>query len=156
VVLAVYALTLLDRAATPEVHYVESYGGPTAEVSGGCLANAAGERITNLYAYDSEGRLLDPVLLYDQNGQPIDNLCPELDERGRRLSTEYRRDANGAPVINAFPRRQSVVVEPEQPSLPGSLAQPDVTLPVNPPAVVVPRLTPTTVSPTTTTTPPGG
>lgn len=152
VALAIYALSLLDRAG-PEVHYVD-YGGPgplETPASRGCLVTAAGERITNLYAYDSEGRLLDPVLLYDQNGRPIDNLCPEFDERGRRLSTEYRRDANGAPVINAFPRRQSVVVEPEQPSLPGSSAQPDVTLPVKPPAVVVPRLSPTTtVTPTTT------
>lgn|GEM_PF-5601966 len=38
-----------------------------------------------------EGRLLDPVLLDDQNGQPVDNLCPEPDHHGdehaRRLTS---------------------------------------------------------------------
>jgi hypothetical protein len=154
VVLAVYALFLLGRAGTPEVRYVQSYDGPTqSPANRGCLATASGNVITNLYAYDAEGRLLDPVLLYDQNGQPIDNLCPDYDERGRRLSTEYRQDANGAPVINAFPRRQSAFLNPEPPFVrPGSTAQPDPTVPVRPPAVVVPRLAPTT---TVTTAPPG-
>jgi len=144
-----------DAGPVGYVHYTG--GGPEAGSGRGCLATAAGDRITNLYAYDAEGRLLDPVLLYDQNGQPVDNLCPEFDERGRRLSTEYRQDANGAPVINAFPRRQAVLVQP-QPSPPGSPAQPSVTVPVRPPAVVVPRITPTTTvaTPSTSIAPPSG
>ncbi len=154
VVLVLYALTLLGRAGTPDVRYIESSGTPwSATFDRGCLSTGAGRPITNLYAYDTEGRLLDPVLLYDQNGQPIDNLCPDVDERGRRLSTEYRHDVNGAPVINAFPRRQSAFVQAD-PSFdrPGWAPQPDATVPVKPPAVVVPRLAPTT---TVTTTPPG-
>ena len=157
VVLVLYGLSLLSRAESPEVRYVDYGPDPVEAAAGrGCLVTATGQRIINLYAYDTEGRLLDPVLLYDQNGQPIDNLCPEFDERGRRLSTEYRQDANGAPVINAFPRRQSAYVEREGPSRPGSLSQPDATVPVKPPAVVVPRLAPTTTVTTTTAPPPGG
>ena len=149
VVLAFYGLSLLDDAGA--VRYVES-SGPVTYADQGCLAAASGQPITNLYAYDSDGRLLDPVLLYDQDGQPIDNLCPEADAQGRRLFTEYRRDVNGAPVVNAFPRRQTAAVQPGRPSFPG---QPDATVPVRPPAVVIPRLTPTTTA-TTTTVPAGG
>ena len=151
-VLAFFALTLLDRVGAPEVHYVGSDGPPA--YNRGCLSNGAGQRITNLYAYDTDGRLLDPVLLYDQNGQPIDNLCPEYDDQGRRLSTEYRQDANRAPVINAFPRRQAAHVLPEPPfARPGFQPAPEATVPVKPPAVVVPKLVPTT---TVTTAPPAG
>ena len=157
VVLAVFALTLLDRAGTPEVHYVEAYTGPQVAANRGCLSTGDGRRITNLYAYDSEGRLLDPVLLYDQNGQPIDNLCPEFDERGRRLSTEYRQDVNGAPVVNAFPRRQAAYLQPEPPfPRPGSTVQPESTVPVKPPAVVVPKLAPTTTVTTPSSASPSG
>lgn len=147
VVLAVYALSLLGRAGTPEVRYVESHYGQWQSAAGrGCLADASGNAITNLYAYDTDGRLLDTVLLYDQNGRPIDNLCPDFDERGRHLTTEYRRDVNGAPVINAFPRRQSATAPPDQfdSGGPRSTLQPGPSEPVKPPAVVVPRLAPTT------------
>jgi hypothetical protein len=150
-ILALYALTLLGRAGTPEIRYVD-YGPPVTRASQGCLSTAAGERITNLYAYDADGRLLDPVLLYDQDGQPIDNLCPEFDDRGRRLNTEYRQDANGAPVINAFPRRQTATVDTGRPpAIPGGPV-PAPTVPVKPPAVVVPRLAPP-APPTTAATP---
>ena len=154
----VYGLSLLTSDGPSEIRYVDSDYHPSAAPSRGCLATAAGQPITNLYAYDVEGRLLDPVLLYDQDGQPIDNLCPELDSRGRRLSTEYRQDLNGAPVINAFPRRQTAFVPDQRsPFGNGSPNQPEATVPVRPPAVVVPRLTPTTTVATTTTTPaPGG
>jgi hypothetical protein len=146
VVLAIYGLSLLGDGGA--VHYVESYD-PVTYAERGCLAAASGQPITNLYAYDSDGRLLDPALLFDQDGQPVDNLCPEVDTRGRRLVTEYRQDVNGAPVINAFPRRQTAVAQPGRLPLPG---QPEGTVPVRPPAVVVPRLNPTT---TVTTAPPG-
>lgn len=141
--LAAYGLSLLDDTGGTQVHYIES-SRPNAAANRGCLATVTGQPITNLYAYDAEGRLLDPVLLYDQDGQPIDNLCPEVDARGRRLSTEYRRDANGAPVINAFPRRQTAFAP--DPRFPAA-NQPEATVPVKPPAVVVPRLaTSTTVT----------
>lgn len=151
VVLALFALSLLGTTSSSAANDVgPPEGQPLGRAFSGCLATGDGQRITNLYAYDAEGRLLDPVLLYDQAGQPIDNLCPEYDDRGRRLSTEYRRDLNGAPVINAFPRRQSAYVRPEPPLSRPGFTDPDPTVPVTPPAVVIPRL------PTTTTTVPAG
>jgi hypothetical protein len=48
---------------------------------------------------------------------------------------------NGAPVVNTFPRRQTPALQPGRPPHPG---QPDATVPVKPPAVVIPRLSPTT------------
>jgi hypothetical protein len=138
-VLFVYAISLLTTPRPTDIRWVEVTQPPTA-ANRGCLANASGQPITNLYAYDTEGRLLDPVLLYDQDGHPIDNLCPEVDWRGRRLFTEYGRDVNGAPVINAFPRRQTATAQPGRPGLP------ETTTPVRPPAVVVPRLAPTTTT----------
>jgi hypothetical protein len=71
------------------------------------------------------------------------------DARGRRLVTEYHQEFNGAPVVNAFPRRQTASGQPARPSFPG---QPEATVPVKPPAVVVSRLNPST---TATTTAPG-
>ena len=150
VVLAIYGLSLLGDAGSTPVRYVDAYDIPTY-AERGCLAAASGQPITNLYAYDTDGRLLDPVLLFDQDGQPVDNLCPDADTRGRQLFTEYRQDVNGAPVINAFPRRQTADAQPGRPSFPG---QPAATVPVKPPAVVVPRLSPTTTVATATTAPP--
>lgn len=149
VVLAIYGLSLLGDAGSTQIRYVDA-GGPPTYADRGCLAAASGQPITNLYAYDTDGRLLDPVLLFDQDGQPVDNLCPEADTRGRQLFTEYRQDVNGAPVINAFPRRQTASVQPGRPSFPG---QPEATVPVRPPAVVIPRLSPTTTITTTTVAP---
>ena len=146
VVLAIFALSLLNVGSSGASDHGTYYSEAPRTSLDGCLATATGERITNLYAYDVDGRLLDPVLLYDQSGRPIDNLCPEYDDRGRRLLTEYRRDANGAPVINAFPRRQSAYVRPEPPFSRPGIAEVDPTVPVNPPAVVIPRLQPTTTS----------
>jgi hypothetical protein len=147
--LMIVALVLLVKAGNRQVSYVQ-VGGAQAVGNGTCLTNSGGQPITNLYAYGPDGNLLNPVLLYDQNGQPINNLCPDVDSQGRPLVTQYGRDVNGAPVINAFPRTQSVVLQPESPFTPG---QPATTAPVNPPAVVVPRLAPT---PSTTTTVPTG
>lgn len=144
VILAIYGLSLLDHAGATNVQWVEAFD-PPSYADRGCLAAASGQPITNLYAYDSEGRLLDPVLLFDQDGQPVDNLCPEAGTRGRQLFTEYRQDVNGAPVINAFPRRQTAAAQPGRPAFPG---QPQATVPVRPPAVVVPRLSPTTTATT--------
>ena len=73
VVLAIYGLSLLDDAGSTPIRYVDAYGPPTY-ADRGCLAAASGQPITNLYAYDTDGRLLDPVLLFDQDGQPVDNL----------------------------------------------------------------------------------
>ena len=160
VVLAVFAVALFDRAANTDVQYLGFSDGPSGFRADGCLRAADGEPITNLYPYDSEGRLLDTVLLYDQLGRPVDNLCVDYDSQGRRLHTEYRRDANGASVINAFPRRQATPTGRPYPQFSeGGVAPTGSTVPVNPPPVVVPRLAPPTTlagGPTTTAPPPSG
>lgn len=155
-VLAVFALSYLGAGTSGGPVYATYYSEAPDGTSVGCLSTGAGRAITNLYAYDTEGRLLDPVLLYDQSGQPIDNLCPNYDDRGRRLATEYRRDVNGAPVINAFPRRQSAYVRPEPPLAQPGFSIPDPTVPVTPPPVVVPRLATTTTTAAPVTTVPSG
>ncbi|HEX3623364.1 MAG TPA: hypothetical protein VHT97_13705 [Acidimicrobiales bacterium] len=146
VVLVIYALSLLGRGG-PGPTDAKLFSLPAAPAGRECLLNGSGQPITNLYAYDADGRLLDPVLLFDQNGQPVDNLCQGFDERGRRLSTDVRQDVNGALVPNAFPQHQSTVSPVEGGGLRPGIAGPDATVPVKPPAVVVPRLAPTTVPP---------
>lgn len=145
--LALFALTLLGtgNSSGPNPN-----GGYLGARYNRCLASGGDQPITNLFAYDADGRLLNPVLLYDQSGRPIDNLCAEYDDQGRSLSTDYRRDANGAPVVNAFPLRQMVEASSFdqhafRPALPG-LPDPGTSFPVGPPAVVVPRLTTTTTT----------
>jgi len=155
-VLVVFALSLLGGSSRG----LDSNPPDQLTAYRSCLSNGEGQSITNLYAYDTDGRLLDPVLLYDQSGRPID-LCPDYGDQGRGLAAEFPRDANGAPVVNAFPRRQSTSAGPSRADAPrpdGSPFRPalpriEATVPVAPPAVVVPRLaTPTTTTASTTTT----
>jgi uncharacterized membrane protein len=150
IVLAISALVFVGRLHDAQVNYVQTVDG---QGIGGCLTNASGQNITNIYAYGPDGTLLDPVLLYDQDGQPIDNLCPNFDDLGRPLTNQYAHDVNGAPVINAFPRIQSVPADIFPNGLAtGPAGQTPAAVPVHPPAVVIPKLAPTTT--TTTTSPP--
>jgi hypothetical protein len=147
--LVIYTLVLLGHVHGTNITYVQDASGPLTSGPGGCLVNGSGANITNLYAYGPDGTLLDPVLLYDQDGHPVDNLCPDFDSQGRPLATQYSKDVNGAPVINAFPRRQALTLQPGVEASGGLPAQPALTVPVSPPAVVVPKLAPT-VNTTTT------
>ena len=146
-VLVLYGVVLLAHGGTPRVHHVAI---PDPAAQSDCLLDRAGQPITNLYAYGSDGALLDPVLLYDQAGRPIDHLCPQFDGAGRRLRTEYGRDVNGALVINAFPRRQWMEPRPDGWTPDGGFTPGAAqAVPVRPPAVVVPRLQPpATTAPT--------
>ena len=156
-VLLLYGLLLLGRSGgPPAVHVVGNAPGVEEPT---CLLDRGGRPITNLYAYGTDGALLDPILLYDQAGRPIDHLCPQFDAAGRRLRTEYGRDVNGAPVINAFPRRQWVEPDSDVTAPDGSVVPvPGPAVPVRPPAVVVPRLQPPppppSIPPATPATPP--
>ena len=153
VVLVVYAISLLGRPVGGiEVRRVDAFG-PVAPKGQACLLDGSGQPITNLYAYDAGGHLLDPVLLYDQNGQPVDNLCTGFDGSGRRVSADYPQDVNGAPVLNAFPQHQSEVdlLPPGLKTPSPARPQPGQATAVKPPAVVVPRLAPTTTATTTAT-----
>ncbi|MGH9126378.1 MAG: HAAS signaling domain-containing protein [Acidimicrobiales bacterium] len=141
IVLVLFAIVLLGRVSRAESASASNQYGPVSQSGpfsqNGCLTDGAGQDITNLYVYGPDGSLLSPVLIYDQNGEPINNLCPYTDSNGRPLSTTYSEDVNGAPVYNAFPRAQSVL---------SGLGQAQ---PVTPPAVVIPKLAPTTTATTT-------
>jgi len=98
------------------------------------LHDAAGRPISNIYAYDQDGKLLDTVYLYDQAGRPLSDVAP-VTEDGQPVERNYRLDANGAPIVNAYPL-DVLVVEPW--AGPG---YPRRTQPMRPPVVVVPPTT---------------
>lgn len=107
----------------------------------GMVSPVDGGPITNIYAYDQDGELI-PVLLYDQNGRPLDLGEMLVDPTsGLELTTEYPLDANGAQVRNAYPLDQRTVEWDAQ----GTRRE----RPLPPPAVVVPppSTTTTTTSP---------
>lgn len=135
VVLVGYAVVLLGNVGPegPEPVFWTVDSGPTDT----CLRDGSGSRITNLYPYDTEGNLLSEVLIFDDVGRPIDNLCPEHDRSGRPLRTAYARDLNGADVYHVFPRAQTVEGW-GQPRAQGFT--PPAGTAVRPPAVVIPRL----------------
>lgn len=132
----------VDQAAwADDRHLIDQ--GPGGEV---LLSPAGGEPVTNIYAYDGNGELIPDVLLYDQDGRPLDLGDPLVDPvSGLELTTDYPLDANGAQVRNAYPREQRTV-EWDERGMPRERAVP-------PPAVVVPPpSTTTTTAPATTTT----
>jgi hypothetical protein len=155
---------LASLGSASEYVYVED----AHQAEPGVLTHPDGTPITNLFPYDDQGRLLDDVLLYDQDGAPVlvdgnvrDYPGEPTDlytDDGLSLDIDYPLDANGAPVLNAYPLDQ--LVEQWRSGPDGS--QQAVDAPVRPPAIAVPRLSPdetvstTTSSTTTTTTAPGG
>jgi hypothetical protein len=108
---------------------------------GGLVSPVDGQPVTNIYAYDRDGRLIPEVLLYDQNGHPLDLGEGLYDPTtGLELTTDYPVDGNGAQVRNAYPLDQRTVEWDER----GGPREQGVP----PPAVVVPP------PPSTTTTAP--
>lgn len=70
-----------------------------------------GQLITQLYAYDREGRRLDDVRIYDQNGRPV-----VVDSGGDRTLDQWV-DASGRTWANVYPGRtfdgQGWTVDPQ-------------------------------------------
>lgn len=64
-------------------------------------AYAAGPT-TNLYPYSADGKPLDGVLIYDQDGRPV-----IIDASGYGIITEYPTGADGQPITNEYPLRQT-------------------------------------------------
>lgn len=60
---------------------------------------SAGEQVWNIYPYDSQGRLLQGIRLYDQAGRPLDLMLAEDPQRRPVL------DAYGLNVPHAYPLR---------------------------------------------------
>ena len=118
----------------------------------GALSHPDGTPITNLYAYDADGRLLDGVLVYDQEGTPVavaeDDGATLSSDEGLPIETDYRLDVNGAEVRNAYPLDQRVQQWRGGPD--GS--ERVVETPIRPPAITAPRLVPEVDTSTTSTT----
>ena len=98
--------------------------------------------ISNIYAFDAEGRPLQDVQLFDQEGRPIDTLLLEAPD-GSYAEPVRAVDVNGLEVRNVFPR--TLVAETWGPD--------DVrptTAPVRAPAIVPRRLATPTPTPTPT------
>lgn len=132
--------------------YVFSEAAPMAA---GGVSHPDGTQITNLFPYDLDGRLLDGVLLYDQDGRPVTvGDGDPYSDSGLPLETDYRLDANGAEIPNLYPLDQRIQEWRYQPHGSESTLEEQ---PVRPPAIVPPRLgespqqTTTTVSTTSTT-----
>ncbi len=73
--------------------YSASYGMPDAY---------AASPITNIYAYTIDGRPLDGVLLYDQDGKPL-----SLKASDYGIITDYPIAADGQPITNEYPLTQT-------------------------------------------------
>ncbi|HWH34803.1 MAG TPA: hypothetical protein VNT56_05715 [Acidimicrobiales bacterium] len=139
------ALGQLRGAVGPQYVFADP-----APIHSGSLTYPDGSPITNLFPYGSDGRLLDGVLLYDQDGRPVSLAGGEpVNPYDDRLQTDYRLDANGAEVPNLYPLDQQL-----REYRYGPQGESVVTEPVRPPAISPPRLAPTTTtaSPATTST----
>jgi hypothetical protein len=116
--LLVPVLVSVGEATHPNYVYLDS---GTTEVPPHDGVFAAGHQVWNIYAYDSGGRMLHDVRLFDQSGRPL----------SLGLSADPTRqvvvDAQGRLVENAFPYRY---LDPD-----GTVAHPDAG-----PTVVAPPL----------------
>jgi len=58
--------------------------------------------ITNIYAFTVDGRPLESVLLYDQDGRPL-----VIDASGYGIISNYPAAADGQPITNEYPLTQT-------------------------------------------------
>ncbi len=86
-----------------------------------------GRVVTNIYPYRADGKPLQDVLLYDQNGQPLN-----VEAKAFGVTTQFPIAADGKPVLNEYPQKQT---------------GPDGS-PVTPPRVAIPPTSPPSPAPT--------
>jgi len=103
VVVALVALTsgVTAGEVTPEA---TAYGSPQGVA-------LDGEPVTNIYPYDSAGRRIIGVRLFDQAGRPLTGAESSVDGNGYPVAvdaggnpTGVVRDISGAPLLNVYPR----------------------------------------------------
>jgi hypothetical protein len=94
-----------------------------------------GPMTSNIYPYTLDGRPLDGVLLYDQEGRPL-----VIGGKGPNRISEYPTSADGKLVLNEYPRRETYpdgrLVAPPRVQLPGAIPT------AAPPASAVPKPSP--------------
>ncbi len=76
------------------------FAGPTEEE---IFASHPLAQVSNVFPYNLEGNMLGPVLLFDQDGNPID-LNPWVDPDGEEV--RFLEDRFGDPIKNAYPVQQ--------------------------------------------------
>lgn len=80
--------------------------------------------VSNIYVFDSEGRPLTGVQLFDQDGNPLQVADQAFDANGMPVLVRRHYDVNGREVFNVFPREAGTNVVPK-------------------PQIIAPRLAPT-------------
>jgi hypothetical protein len=113
-------------------YYVET-SSPYADV----LSGPNGP-ISNIYPYDSQGRPLRDVQLFDQDGNPLSSLLRQAPD-GRYAEPEPRFGVDGLPKPNVFPRSYRVDDYDER-GVPTTRPVPPPTIAAQP---LAPRATPT-------------
>ena len=107
---------------------------PAAPVAGKVLGSAG--PITNIYPYTRDGRLLHDVLLFDQNGQPLEVMAGDTDPARRVLT-----GPGGVRIFNSFPLRyfEPGTTRVADPNAAPALAAPGLFTPAPAPAAVTPH-----------------
>lgn len=132
---AAAAVLLLGVLGMGSTMSTSSGSGPVEQV--GPEQPAGLDGVTNLYPYDSQGRPLTGVLLYDQDGNPV-RLQADLDPEGNLISRVPRYTTGGRVVGNLYPQEQTVTVYPTG----GQAADGPTVRQVPPPTVSPPALRP--------------
>ncbi len=93
------AATLANALLSP-AYVDDGYYGP--EYSPGLHTN--GEQVTNIFAYDCAGELLDGIRLYDQNGTPLTTTLIDPYAGGERMAPDqWNEQTNEQLVMNFNP-----------------------------------------------------
>jgi hypothetical protein len=98
------AVLVLSRAN--DIRYPDQYVDTAYAPPAWQLSHPDGLPITNIYAYDAAGELIDQVLLYDQDGRPIEVGDAVDPATGQPFERDVALDRDGFPVVNAYPVAQ--------------------------------------------------
>jgi hypothetical protein len=96
--------------------------------------------VTNVYPYGADGKPLEDVLLFDQDGRPLRVAEQEWWPDGCYRIADHPRAADGVPVDFAYPRRYQVATPnmtphyapPSRQCTAGAPTRPPVPLPIFP------------------------
>lgn len=96
---AMIAIAGLIALGTMGTGYAWADAGPSASQQSGPFPNAyAMGPVSNIYPYSIDGKPLESVLLYDQNGRPL-----IVGGSGFGFSPQYPTAADGQPIMNEYP-----------------------------------------------------
>jgi hypothetical protein len=98
-VVAIAGLIALGSMSTPPAWV--SYGYASTDTRQ-LDVRGYGFPVTNIYPYTLDGKPLQGVLLYDQDGRPV-----TIDARGYGLVVQYPTAADGRPITNQYPLNET-------------------------------------------------